>query len=176
MKFLPTFIFILFSVSFSALAGQAAVTHLSKVGSVFSLDPSHPALGEAYRDPQGLLWGDMVTYQTTVWNMTQYEAQDYCASLGARLPTKEEFRQLSMDLGFKHTQGYSPYMQDGKTEVIPNLVGHWYWSSSIFPFNSDNAYGFSGEEGYNDQMSFTGYIFREVYHGAVRCVISPSPK
>lgn len=137
----------------------------SNTGAIFTRDASNPALGEAYKDPSGLIWGSIVTAQGKINTMNQYDADKYCKDGGARLPTREEFEQLAKYLGKGTARGYSPYLADGKTDLLPGLSNHWFWSSSVYPNLSDYAFYFYGYSG------GVYYANRSYYpYDAVRCV------
>jgi formylglycine-generating enzyme required for sulfatase activity len=135
---------------------------VSSTGAVFTRDTSVPSLGEAYRDPAGLIWGSIVRLNGQVKTMSQYEADKYCKSLGARLPTKEEFERLARYLT---AQKYSPYLVGADGDVLPGLTGYPFWSSSLNPRNGGgvNAFGFSGSSG--------GFLnVSPLFDYSVRCV------
>ncbi len=153
-------------------------TRTTKTGAVFTRDRSHPDLGDAWRDPSGLIWGDIVKNEDgTVRKMVQSSewmkesggslpegelgAEEYCESIGARLPLKEEFTRLREYMGAQPgtLEGYSHH--DDK--VLPNLKNYWFWSSSLYPNNSV-AYFFFGNYG---GIGSGGLSFK----GAVRCVV-----
>jgi hypothetical protein len=138
---------------------------VSSTGAVFTRDTSVPALGEAYRDPSGLIWGSIVMAQGKVNWMNQYDADKYCKDGGARLPTKEEFEQLAKYLGIGTARGYSPYLADGKTDFLPGLSGYAFWSSSVLPSYSNHAYGYDGSNG----GVYYDYRYNS-FSGAVLCV------
>jgi len=156
-------------------------TRTTHTGAVFTRDRSHVALNEAWRDPKGLIWGDIVKNEDgSIRYMVQSSeymkkigrplpdgqlgAEEYCKSIGARLPTQEEFTRLREYMGARSGthEGYSHH--DDK--ILPNLNGHWFWSSSVYPSNTDYAYGFSGTDGY-----IVYYYYRYYNGGAVRCVV-----
>ena len=136
-------------------------TRTTKTGAVvFTCDSSHPKLGEAWRDPDGLIWGDIVLKDDrTVHYMNHQDATNYCTSIGARLPSKEEFTSLREDMGARPgtKEGYS-------AQVLPNLSDYWFWSSSVYPSNAGYFYDFSGSNGN------INYYFRS-NDNAVRCVV-----
>jgi hypothetical protein len=137
---------------------------VSNTGAIFTRDTTIPALGEAYRDPSGLIWGSIVTAEGQVNIMDQYDAEKYCNAINTRLPTREEFEQLAKYLGKGTANGYSPYLADGKTEILPGLSSHRFWSSSVNPYWHDDAFYFIGTYGYF--FWGTRYLGRE----SVRCV------
>jgi len=138
---------------------------VSSTGAVFTRDTTIPALGEAYKDPSGLIWGSIVTAQGRVNDMNQYDAEKYCKARGTRLPTREEFEQLAKYLGKGTANGYSPYLADGKTDILPGLSGHYqFWSSSFGSADPGYAFFFDGHYGY------THVINSYFYDRSVRCV------
>lgn len=127
-------------------------------GAIFTRDNSNPKLGEAYRDPSGLIWGATVTVRGAPNYINpidpkykrQYDAMavaEDCKNIGARLPTMEEFEQLAKYLGLGSPKGYSPYQLDAKTEVLTGLYRQWFWSSTGYPGYEDYAFGFISETG-----------------------------
>ena len=93
----------------------------------------------------------------------QLGAKEYCESIGARLPSIEEFISLREDMGAQPetNEGYSHH----NDKILPNLSGYWFWSSSVYPDNSPyGAYDFNGSFG------DIGYGYR-IYYVAVRCVV-----
>ncbi len=154
---------------------------ISKAGSVFVRDSSIPALGEAYRDKSGLIWGDVAKDKDgKILRMNHKNAIAYCEKLNKdfpkfeiRLPTKEDFIRLRTNLGSeignkinKAAKGYSPKGKSGK-EILPNLSkADWQWSSAADPDRSSLAYIFNGRSG----VILSDYRY---YNGiAVRCVAS----
>lgn len=106
-------------------------------GAVFKRDSQYPKLGEAYRDPSGLIWGQ--AFEPTGHNPSA------CQRLGFRGPTVAEFINLARYLGQESDRGYSPKTADGLSDVLPFLSGSCY-----FPYASRN---FIGDE---IQMVFCG--------------------
>lgn len=128
----------------------------SLVYHTFKRNTQYTALGKAWADPSGLIWGDK-----TLNYMTQRMAEDYCRSIGAELPTEEDFRKLREYLGAE------PGTRNGYVrQILPNL-NDIFWSSSA-PDRSDGAaYYFDGANG--DIVK--GFV---VCNYAVRCVVRPS--
>lgn len=139
---------------------------ISSTGAIFTRDTSNSALGVAYKDPSGLIWGGLVTALGKIHKMDQFDAEKYCIVGGARLPTKEEFDQLAKYLGKGTAQGYSPYLADGKTDFLPGLSQYTFWSSSLYPDpkETDFVFFFNGNDG---SLSNAGYRWR---NKGVRCV------
>ena len=155
-------------------------TRTTETGAVFTRDRSHSELGDAWRDESGLIWGDIVRNEDgSIRKMVQSSeymkeigsplpegklgAKEYCESIGARLPSKEEFTQLREYMGARTgtPKGYSHH--DDK--ILPNLKNHWFWSSSVYPDNACSAYDFYGTDG-------VIYYGNRVNDGdAVRCVV-----
>jgi hypothetical protein len=131
-------------------------------GAEFKLDKSHPLLGVAYRDPSGLIWGELVKKDGQIKVMKRKDAEKYCKSLGARLPTIGEIKALGKFLGKDSPRGYDPYLADGKTEVFPGLASQWIWldASSAPSFDDTNA-AWGGEQMANG---------KDNNYNAVRCV------
>ena len=135
----------------------------TNTGAVFTCDDSYPDLGEAWRDPRGLIWGDVVIVEDTDENphyMNYAEATDYCISIGARLPSRAEFTALRQDMGAQSGtyRGYT-------AQILPNLSYLYaFWSSSVYPQDPTEAYYFHGYNGY------IGYRARD-FRDEVRCVV-----
>ena len=67
---------------------------------VFTRDRSIPALGKAWKDPSGMIWGDIVrTALGTVNEMDYSSAVEYCKRINAKLPSKEDFVRLREYMG-----------------------------------------------------------------------------
>jgi len=145
-------------------------------------DTSKPKLGEAWRDPSGMIWGDIAKKEDgSPHFMTHKNATAYCAglkdaqgkSIGAVLPIWEDFIRLREYMGAKSgsDEGYAP-------QVLPNLTytengqtrSRYFWSSSVDPDYSNFAYDFDGRLG--------GSYYRNVDdYRSVRCVVArPKPR
>src|SRR5262245_5346979 len=123
--------------SFSALADSGRRESIT--GAVFLSDTSLPGLGNAFRDPAGLVWGDTLNLRDgkeeesmpgdgPASSLSQPEADAYCKNLGARLPTRVEFERLYVDLGGLSELGYYPWtVEGGKLTVLPRLMGYMFW-------------------------------------------------
>jgi len=62
---------------------------------IFSGDQTFPNLGQAFLDPNGLVWGNTVTKDGIVLNMSRPNADKHGRSFGSRLPTFEEYERLA---------------------------------------------------------------------------------
>jgi len=142
-------------------------TRTTKTGHVFTRDTSHPKLGEAWRDPHGLIWGDIAKNEDgSVRLMDHKDATDYCAGIGAKLPSKEHFIRLGQYMGAK-LGGKEGYIAQ---PVIANLVtSTTSWSSSFSTYPSPSSaqnfpYTFDGQWGdITDHYRYHEY--------SVRCVV-----
>lgn len=133
-------------------------------GTIFLCDASMPVLGEAYKDPSGLIWGSPFMSDGKVKEMDQKNADKYCKSIGARLPTRNDAENFASFV-YDKTYGYFPFLGDGKTYVLPDLfIG--YWTSTSSPYDSDYAILASGSRGY------TFATLRNELN-PVRCVFGP---
>lgn len=137
--------FKVFVASTLIFAAYANADHTANTGAIFTRDRSNPRLGEAYRDPSGLIWGEVITP-----SMNQRDAENACKNIGARLPTRDEFLSLWTYLGGGSEKGYSPYIManESSTEVLPLLSSYRFWSSSVDSVYSDTAFFFHGYYGY----------------------------
>ncbi len=193
---------VLLMTSSSAFAAQTTndSVRVSITGAEFNRDTTIPSLGVAYRDPSGVIWGEIAVSDPATpvlgevyrdasgkWSikpgdpaieMNQAKAKGYCAH-GTRLPRVEEFNRLSKYLGLNSAKGYSPYMADGKTEILPGLSTHMFWSSTEISgkclVDPDMVNHFWGHAYGNCGVYFIGYNADlipdiPVYVNAVMCV------
>lgn len=167
MKFAVILMLFAFSMNTFAKQPPRAEQRIAvNTGAIFTRDTSNSKLGEAYRDPSGLIWGSVISY-----DMPQFYAVKACKDIGARLPTREEFQSLRKYLGRDSAKGYSPLTVDGRMDVLPGLgdgwLKHWFWSSSLYAPDHYYAYGFDGTNGEIEYDSST------YSYSAVRCVSGP---
>jgi hypothetical protein len=110
---------------------QLKISELSKLeirysqsGAKFVRDTSVPALGVAYRDPSGLIWGSALKRDGKFLTFSRYtDAITYCERGGVRLPDIKELEKLSGYLGTGSANGFSNKAIDG-LEMIPGLNGY----------------------------------------------------
>jgi len=161
---------------------------------VFTRNTSIAALGDAWRDPSGMIWGDIVRNEDrSIRVMDQFLAFDYCLSWnpdssereriraaleadkdpgrGVHLPRRADFVRLREYMGA--TTWHKQYSGANYTpQVLPNLyraeegryVNTLFWSSSVPSDLTYLAHVFDGR---------TGYFVMEGRHymlEAVRCV------
>jgi hypothetical protein len=125
------------------------------------------SLGEAWRDPSGIVWGDIVRGPDgEVVYLTQNQAFVACEMMGARLPTQKEFMELRKFLGAFGVNMIAGY----KPQILPKLDGHYFWTSSEIR-GTDDVYVFNGTTG--DLR--TDYRFPRRKWIATRCVLSELP-
>jgi hypothetical protein len=125
------------------------------------------SLGEAWRDPSGIVWGDIVRGPDgEVVYMTQSQAVTACEMMGARLPTQKEFMELRKFLGAFGVDMIAGYMP----QILPRLEGHYFWTSSEIR-GTDDVYVFNGTTG--DLR--TQYRSPRRKWIATRCVLSALP-
>ena len=147
--------------------GGTAETRRTTTGAVFTR-VEREGFGEAWRDPSGMIWGDIAkNADGSIRHMDQYQATEYCQSLGAQLPSREDFVRLREYMGARSGtyEGYSP-------QVIPNLTrneggrtySNYFWSSSVPPDVSDYGYHFHGRDG---DIGYAARYYDD--DGAVRC-------
>ena len=133
----------------------------------FIKDTSIPNLGEAWKDPSGMIWGDIAkNADGSIRYINQINADKYCKSINANLPSDEDFIRLREYLGAvpnsERADGYTP-------QVLPNLIDNNFWASPVVTDPRTLAYVFKGSSG------ILGYVF----HGpddvsSVRCVSKPT--
>jgi hypothetical protein len=167
MKTLLTLITLVSMYSIQSAIADTAPTagdqHISVTGAIFTRDTSNPALGEAYRDPSGLIWGNPFKDgdRTT---LSYAAAEEYCKNAGGRLPTAVEFQRLRSEyLGYDAyatETHYNPFLADGKTDVLPGLSRSFFWGKAGVFFDGTN-----GEE------AFISLGHGDEFH--VRCVSGP---
>jgi hypothetical protein len=143
----------------------ADATRTSSTGTVFVLDSTFPTLGEAYRDPSGLVWGDLAVTDHGALHTTQFNAETYCSTRGARLPTRAEFQRLAQYLGEGSAKGFSPFTTDGETDMFLGFHYLWYWSSTGTWISDDFRYVFYGNTGFMELGN------RQSTGGSIHCVI-----
>lgn len=94
----------------------------SSTSAEFIRDIEHPGLGEAYIDPNNVVWSSLL--KTTNGKQKEFFAQDAaaqaCREVGGRLPKKSEVEALLVSLGMNSPIGYSDVMADGQ-EILPEF-------------------------------------------------------
>ena len=131
----------------------------------FTRDTSFPALGEAWKDPSGMIWGDIVKVED-IFTMNHFQADLLCKKVGAELPSREDFVRLREYMGAVPRSG----SENGyKAQVLPHLLKYRFWTSSITPMISQKDTWFA-EVFYGD-LGLTGPAFRtDGFVYSTRCV------
>ena len=109
---------------------------------IFTRDMSNPGLGEAWKDPSGMIWGDKMSIQYGGLNEHK-EAKEICKLAGAKLPSKADFIRLNNYMGSVHGSNSEPGY---RAQALPNLADEYFLSSRrpheyYSPFDSDKKYG-----------------------------------
>jgi len=148
---------ILVNAKLETLKDQPA-SRVSSTGAVFTRITGNAVLGEAWQDPSGVIWGDVVTdLEGNTKYLTVGPAADFCASNGARLATYQDLKNLKAYLGYGTRAGYKP-------QILPNLVNSWFLGERVRP-GADSAFTFyGGGGGINSVYGSTPAAFR--------CVVS----
>lgn len=147
---------------------RPTITKTSMSGHVFTKVSHLPKLGESWRDESGLIWGDVYfeTYNLSAQDpdkkgrfdkgLTYRESVSYCKSIGARLPTWNEFTRLARFLGAGSPTGYvaeilpalnhvyftsTPWMQ--KSGSLPNNLNGWTTVAAFDALDGTLDYKFS---------------------------------
>ena len=167
-------------------------------GNTFVRDRSQPRLGEAWRDPRGVIWGDIVADSRKDGvvddHYTSFEsAADYCRFNGFDLPTASDFAWLSHALGntsppqvsyFEHgvkvTGHYSPTLPGSSIDVIPNLSKRTFYATAVGSSNYLEQVYFNGSAGWisgsfnNTNTWMSDYDNPRAKIFSFRCVVHPS--
>lgn len=88
---------------------------------IYTPDTSNSALGTAFRDPAGLVWGEQYKNSSYDYGMPVGLVQKTCESIGARLPTLVELEKLKKNLTDQRTGFYNPYLLNQQGFVFPDL-------------------------------------------------------
>lgn len=93
---------------------------------------SRSYFGEAWKGPDGLVWGEVVN-----GNYTSKDAQSTCSNLGGSLPYKEDYQRAEAS---------------GIRELFPRVIDlEWFWTASIYSQYDDIC--FSGRTGELDRCN-----------------------
>jgi len=148
---------------------------ISRSGSIFTRDFTNPKLGEAYRDPSGLVWGEPLKHNGRIF-FNHYAAGFYCDSVQARLPTLTELEQLSIYFGMGTSEGYSPFMPNTRISILPGYYNNdgkpresLYWGP-IHPQRPKLAYTIRASDGYITSLNSRDWSGDQEIGIQVRCV------
>jgi hypothetical protein len=124
--------------------GDEQMTRTTITGAVFTKITDREHFEGAWQDQSGMIWGNTVKNANgSDRGMNQIQATEYCQSIGAQLPSREDFARLREYMGAQsgtYRRGYLP-------QILPGLADNWYWSSSFFPSDSNYAFIFVGYDG-----------------------------
>jgi hypothetical protein len=131
------------------------------------VDPDAFGFPEAWRDPSGVIWGDVSkNADGSFATMDHFQAEAHCRRLGAQLPSgwpesppgagsrDSDFVRLRKYLGAGYAAGdefptgYKPQILPNQTYInqVYEVASKWEWSSTLVP-NSYNAWAFLGSYG-----------------------------
>jgi|GEM_PF-3380684 len=125
---------------------------------------SASGLGESWRDPSGLIWGEVLHEDggKSAWKVSQDHAADHCREKGARLPTQNEYARLRQWL----TSGKGKKAAY-RADILPQLDAGSFWTETSREGVESGAYIFNADDG-----DFS-YEERNSEKALVRCVSSP---
>ncbi len=177
-----------FSASIFASPQEQYVT---VTGAVYALEPNAPAeMQPAYRDPSGLVWGDIWRWDNTapggLHSTSQQYAEAHCSNIKsgnktARLPTRLEFEQLreSMSLApgkFGRLWSYNETYNPSKP-ALPNL-SFIFWSQEAdtierhqYAWNFDGGARWSPRHCLSKQPCGFVQVIKRTFGAFTRCVI-----
>lgn len=151
---------------------------MTNSGAVFTHDLSTAELGDAYKDPSGVIWGQALRQNGQLIYASQSEASELCKRVGLRLPTKKEIEKLATYLGEGAQQGYSVFTADKTSEVLPGFKDHPIWSSAKESADSPFAYGIGHRPNPRNAVSFVDlekgspvFLIESRHEFNVRCVM-----
>lgn len=143
-------------------------------GHRFIREYSNEDLGEAWRDPSGMIWGDIVRYRDgKIAEPDKPEAVRLCKEAGGELPTAEDFERLRSYFGatVESEKGFAP-------QVLPNFgtakdaksAPRHFWTRTP---PHDQSYAFV----FDDRMGKLFTRHRLDWRGLfVRCVVPPAKR
>lgn len=146
--------------------GRVFPTDLEKLGIT---DPA--TFGEAWKDPTDMIWSDAARDAKGVLRrMTIAEAEKYCKSLGAELPSIEDYERIEkyMTTKLENSERYSAQVLPGLGELIEGHIPPFYWAKSTPVFSR-----FDGH--YGGSIGVSGDQIAKGVGGNVRCVLAPRP-
>jgi hypothetical protein len=90
---------------------NSAEEKVTRTGVVFKRDRSNPKLGLAYKAPNGVIWGSVVLDNNGKPLVLSWsEADILCKDFGARLPSTNDYSQLSLYMG-ADDHGIDPFIE-----------------------------------------------------------------
>jgi hypothetical protein len=149
-----------------AASAMAEEVQFTQSGHAFTRDRSIPAFGEAWRDESGMVWSNALKRNGKTAHLDRATAIEVCKSIGAELPSQQDYERLSHDL-FVERHVVDGEIRGGGVEaqILPNLMGEVFWTSARhpdFPQSTGFVFDFLHQQSIEIGLTFTG--------GAVRCV------
>jgi hypothetical protein len=123
------------------------VESLSELTPVTVVHPRFAELSEGFKalggmhETHGVIWSAI----SSVQGLNQSQAQEYCRGLGARLPSHQDFIQLSQLLGSENPGELNSTGYDASR--FPGLRACYFWSDLWRPPGLDYAVVFNGSSG-----------------------------
>ena len=103
--------------------------YLKAVGRQFRRMNANTPMDLAWRAPSRLVWGNTYLKEGGIQPVTHQEAENYCASIDARLPAAEEFMDLKIAMGGDHKT--IKEAGDYRTQILPDFGGPLvFWTST----------------------------------------------
>jgi hypothetical protein len=148
------------------------------VETLFARDESIPTLGVGWRDPTGMIWGEIVKNEDgSLRTFYQREALEYCQALGLQLPSFDDLWRLRAYQGGTTERyaglpdqgdysGYSPQILLDHPDQYPN---NFLWSSTPKPWHPGAFYVFRIDGYFSAQSEFRN-------DSAARCVWRPESR
>jgi len=113
------------------LQARLAQQRISSSGVLYIRDQSNPSLGEAFRDPKGLIWGEVLRDSNGDFlKMKILEARAECNRRKARLPWAKEVNLLFNDMASSTSKQTNPFIGDGVTFLVPDLLQRDFWTTT----------------------------------------------
>jgi hypothetical protein len=110
--------------------------------------------GKAWKDPSGTLWGKYIGDFTNEpleidqnGLIVDSPATEACAKVGGFLPTAQDYEKLASYFELNSNQTLTNQGKKDWYAVFPDMLGHWFWSSTLDPdpgFTVYDAIEFSG--------------------------------
>ena len=160
---------------FSLFNCQAAETRTTTTGAIYTLSTNLAQVGEAWKDPRGLIWGDIIFDDEYANLFNWLDAKKACEKKGARLPTLQEVIALRVDLGASRSAPLDGMIDGYRAQVLPHM-NEGFWTSTLDPCCGGSATSYSGSyRAFNssDGTIYDGAFIENVEGTSIsaRCVV-----